>query len=129
MTHCLHICISCRKKGHDDAETRPGRLLYDALISGYSVNNSQDNDNAIKPVKCLVQCDNPCAVSISHADKFSYLLSGLDADEDGQDLLTFFKQYQQTEDGIVPFGTRPKNLRAKIKGRIPPLNYHEKLGA
>ncbi len=122
MTHCLHICISCREKGHDDAETRPGRLLYDRLI-----NEWRDKDNAIKPVKCLVQCDNPCAVSLSHADKFSYLLSGLNADDDSQDLLTFFKQYQQTDDGIVPFATRPKNLRAKIKGRIPPLNYHEKL--
>ncbi|MCH9844619.1 MAG: DUF1636 domain-containing protein [Alphaproteobacteria bacterium] len=122
MKHCLHICISCREKTHDDADIRPGRLLYDRLINEY-----QDKDNSIKPVKCLVQCDNPCAVSLSHADKFSYLLSGLNADTDMKDLLTFFGQYQQTEDGIVPFATRPKNLRAKIKGRIPPLNYHESL--
>ena len=124
MTHCLHICISCREKGHDDANIRPGRLLYDRLTNDY-----HGKDNFIKPVKCLVQCDNSCAVSISHADKFSYLLSGLNADDDCQDLLTFFEQYQQTDDGIVPFATRPKNLRAKIKGRIPPLHYHEKLDA
>ncbi len=119
-THCLHICISCREKTHDDADIRPGQRLYDKLTHDY-----QNKDNSIKAVKCLVQCDNPCAVSLSHADKFSYLLSGLNADTDMKDLLTFFEQYQQSEDGIVPFATRPKNLRAKIKGRIPPLDYHE----
>ncbi|MCH9852030.1 MAG: DUF1636 domain-containing protein [Alphaproteobacteria bacterium] len=122
MKHCLHICISCREKTHDDADIRPGRLLYDRLVADY-----QDKQNFIKAVKCLVQCDNPCAVSLNHADKFSYLLSGLTLDDDMQDLLTFFEQYQQTDDGIVPFSIRPKNLRAKIKGRMPPLDYHETL--
>ncbi len=120
--HILHICITCRAKGHDDATPRAGKLFFDA-IANKADSQMMLADAMIKPVKCLVQCDNICAVSLSHPDKFNYLLSGLDPDTHQDDLLNFFEKYCHSADGIVPFAERPKTIKSAIKGRIAPAHY------
>ncbi len=120
--HSLHICVTCREKNHDDSETRPGKLLYDKMVE---LCQETGQHHAIKAVKCLVQCDSPCAISINHPDKFSYLLNDISHEQHQDMLLEWFQLYKQADDGIVPFAKRPKILRAKVKGRIPPIHYHE----
>ncbi len=120
--HILHICITCRAKGHDDAQPRAGKLFYDAISAKFLDSDIADNAT-IMPVKCLVQCDNICAASLSHQDKFNYLLSGLNPDTHQDDLLNFFEKYCHSADGIVPFAERPKSIKSAIKGRIAPAQY------
>ncbi len=109
----LYICVTCRPSGHDEALPRPGQLFFE------SVRAIALKEQEILPMKCLLQCDRPCAAAMVNAYKNSYLLSEITPMQ-GVALLEFFASYVTSADGFVPFGKRPKVMRAKVKGKIPP---------
>ena len=108
----LYLCETCRPENHDDSLPRPGAVLLAEMQEKFGENLD------IRGVKCLLQCDNPCAVSMSNANKFSYLLAGIES-QDMDSLHQLFLAYQKSADGYVPFKERPQMLRPKIIARLP----------
>jgi len=113
VTVTINVCVSCKK---DDAKT--GQQLFDALLD-------QNTDEAIQinPVECLSVCNKGTSVAVQSSGRWSYIFGtiGLNGPDEASDLLAYAKQYEDSEDGIVPWRNRPVVIRKNTIARIPPL--------
>ena len=115
----LFICKTCRSaEGHE----RPGV----AMIERLRARCAGDGTAAIRAVTCLSQCSKPCAAALSRPDGFSYVFSGLGAD-DLDDLLSGARMLAEDERGLLPFRDRPAALKRTLVARIPPFSHQEDL--
>ena len=115
----LFICKTCRSA---DGDERPGVAMLEHLRAAHA-----DNSNvAIRAVTCLSQCANPCAAALSRPDGFSYVFSGLGAD-DLDDLMCGARMLVEDERGLLPFRDRPAALKRTLVARIPPFSHQEDL--
>jgi predicted metal-binding protein len=116
MAATLHVCMTC-KAGLplEEGVTAPGALLHAALVAQSSI-----DDVRIVPVECLSACSQGCAVALSAPGKWSYVYGRL-SEADATDVLAGAAAYAATEDGIVPWRSRPMIFRKQSLARIPPL--------
>jgi predicted metal-binding protein len=116
---CVHVCVTCKadEACEGDAE-RPGQRFRHAL--GEARARGDADWLEIREVNCLASCERGCAVAISMAGKWSYLLGRLTAAK-ADDFLTYARTYRASKTGLVLPSKRPASLHDAVLGRMPSL--------
>ena len=112
----LVVCTTCRSPGTDPQSTavavRDGQRLSDALEAAGISHRKQE---------CLSACSRGRAVVLRGAGRWTYVQGGLSPDHNLGDLITMYRAYGATDDGIVPWRERPEIIRKNTIARIPPI--------
>ena len=115
MRPVLHVCSTCRAGMSDNAEERPGALLFRAL---QTLNETASGALDLRSISCLAACDRGCTAAISMPGKFNYLLGGL-SPETAADVFDYAHRYGASPTGLVLPSRRAESLRHAILGRFP----------
>ena len=118
----LHVCTSCRPKGcsREPRENRPGFILHQILTELIKERGLVHRVN-LQPAECLSLCARPCGIALSSKDSWTYLFGDQDPNQTAEDILDCVSVYIESSKGNMPRERRPKNLRASILGRVPPI--------
>lgn len=113
----LTVCTTCRKGLPETAEAlRPGERLFQAL--------SQSDLPAgvrLRGVECLSACSRGCSLALSGGPaRWTYVYGDLDPDQHVPEILAGVAAYAETDDGLVPWRSRPVVFRKQSIARIPP---------
>ena len=108
----LVVCTTCRLPGADPAALRDGERLSGALAARGLAHRRQE---------CLSACSNGCTVVFRGAGRWTYVQGRLDPDLHLDDLISMYRAWAATPDGIVPWRERPEVIRKNTIARIPPM--------
>ncbi|MGG7565103.1 DUF1636 family protein [Rhodovulum sp. DZ06] len=114
----LLVCVKCRR-GSETPEggIRPGQALHDALAAADLPPNV-----ALRAVECLSNCDHGCSVALRGGPKrWTYVYGNCHEAETAETLREGVALYAATENGLIPWRTRPEHLKRNCIARIPPL--------
>lgn len=112
------ICVKC-KRGTDVTEDgeRPGARLFAELQA-----RTLPEGVTLKAVECLQNCDYGCSVALrGGARKWTYVYGNLHEASHLDTLLEGAGLYHDTEDGLIPWRSRPEHFKRNCIARIPPL--------
>lgn len=119
----VHVCVTCRLADATapDGFQRPGPGFLAALTDALA----DEAGIILRPVKCLSVCRRSIGVALAGsndqgAEKWGYVLAGLAADRDIDDLARSIRLYHACPDGVVPWGDRPVCFKSGVAARIPP---------
>lgn len=107
----LVVCTTCRLADTDPADERDGARLSAALHAEGIPHREQE---------CLSACTRSCAVVFRGRGFWNYVQGSLDPDVHLSDLITMWRAYCASENGIVPWRERPEIIRKNTIARIPP---------
>ncbi|MDD9920756.1 MAG: DUF1636 domain-containing protein [Boseongicola sp.] len=114
----LLVCVTC-KRGTEVTEDgeRPGQRLYDALSA-----REFPEGVTVKPVECLQNCDHGCTVALrGGAARWTYVYGNLHEASHPDMLIEGAGLYHETNDGLIPWRSRPEHFKRNCVARIPPL--------
>ncbi len=112
----LVVCTTCRLPGADPTAPRDGARLSDALLAQGLAHRRQE---------CLSACANGCAVVFRGPGRWTYVQGRIDPDLHLDDLVTMYRAWEATPDGVVPWRSRPEVIRKNTIARIPPFDLPE----
>ena len=114
------ICVSCRRRLGDGAETfdRPGRGLASALRQ--KLQEMTASDVAVAEVDCLAVCTRPCTLALAGAKKWTYLIGDLEPESHLEEIVAAVKGFVASENGIIAWRERPPSFRKGVVARVPP---------
>lgn len=112
----IQICTGCHVSGVDRAE-------HEAAVGRLAERIKEDFGIAIAVERypCLGGCHNRGRLCCSSPGKWGWLFGGVDPGVDGDSLHDFIAVWHASLDGMVVKNRRPKPLRPKILGRLPPV--------
>ena len=110
----LLVCVNCRATGEAEGEPRAGRRLHDALAT------RAGDDIRVVGVECLSVCKRPVTIGFSAERKWTYLYGEFGL-EQVDEILATARLYGETEDGLIPWKSRPAAFKQGVVVRIPPL--------
>ena len=121
----LHVCTGC---ADPDVERRRsgaggGKDLLKALIAA-TEHRTFAHSVELSDFECLGACTRRGRVSISCPGKWGIVFGGLDDRADVEPLLDFIEAWLRGPYGQVAVKDRPRAIRKKIIGRIPPTKHH-----
>ena len=108
----LVVCTTCRLPGANPEAPRDGARLSAALTAAGIAHRAQE---------CLSACTRGCAVVFRGPGRWTYVQGALDPDLHLDDLITMIRAYGASEDGVVPWRSRPEVIRKNTIARIPPM--------
>ena len=114
----LIVCVKC-KRGTEVTEDgeRPGQRLYDDLAQ-----REMPEGVTLKAVECLQNCDYGCSVALRGGpERWTYLYGNVHEASHLDTLIEGAKLYSETQDGLIPWRSRPEHFKRNCVGRIPPL--------
>lgn len=112
----LYVCMTCRR--NDVAvEPRPGAEMLARLTDVPAPEGV-----TIVGVECLSACNNGCSIALAAPGKWSYVYGNLDPEIHVETILAGAALYAMSDDGIVPWRTRPEIFRKQSLARIPPFH-------
>ncbi|MEM6562926.1 MAG: DUF1636 domain-containing protein [Pseudomonadota bacterium] len=113
----LLICVKCRRGTEVTEEgERPGARLL-AAIEAHGV----PDEITVKAVECLQNCDNGCSVALrGGSQKWTYVYGNLHETSHLDTLLEGALLYHETNDGLIPWRSRPEHFKRNCIARIPP---------
>ncbi|SDY31002.1 DUF1636 family protein [Citreimonas salinaria] len=115
----LLVCIKCRRQDEAPADDRrPGRALHDALHE-----RGMPEGVTLRAVECLQNCDHGCTVALRGPDRWTYIYGNVDEASHLDMLAEAAALYHATEDGLIPWRTRPEHLKRNCVARVPPANF------
>ncbi|MBL4891737.1 MAG: DUF1636 domain-containing protein [Rhizobiaceae bacterium] len=107
---CVQVCILCMET--------VSRELYEKLCEA-----SKDlADIKIEPVECMAVCDNPTTIAFRAPGKWSYVVGGVGANGDVQDVIKAAQAVANSPLGIPQMNERPPFFRKGVICRLPPHN-------
>ena len=113
----VYVCITCKVAG-EDTEERAGARLFRVLNEQ---NTLSDAPIELVPVECLSVCKRPCTVSFAAPGKWTYVVGGLDPDQNVGDILQFAQLHRASADGLTVWRERPVHIRKNTIARVPPM--------
>jgi predicted metal-binding protein len=117
LRHTVFICSTCRK---DDEATPKGDVLAAAVKDLLAKSDDPDLQSfEVETFECMSACANPNAISFRASGKAAYLFSGVDPENDQQDILAFARMYLAAKDGWIEDARPCGRLRFCLMGRIP----------
>jgi predicted metal-binding protein len=117
LRHTVFICSTCRK---DDEAMPKGVELAAAIKDIFAKSEDPElRDFKVETFECMSACANPNAISFRAAGKAAYLFSGVDPENDQQDILAFARMYLAAKDGWIEDARPCGRLRFCLLGRIP----------
>lgn len=114
----LIVCVKCRRGTEvtDDGE-RPGAVLHAALAE-----RTLPDGVELKAAECLQNCDSGCSVALRGGPaKWTYVYGNLHEASHLDTLVEGAALYHDTDDGLIPWRTRPEHFKRNCIARIPPL--------
>ncbi|WP_246504744.1 DUF1636 family protein [Microvirga antarctica] len=114
-TVMLYVCVTCRKAGEPETETRPGARLHAALADALN----SPSPIRIEPVECLSGCKRGCTIAVAGPGRWTYVYGDLDPETSVAAILEGVRLYGETTDGLVPWRSRPDIFRKGVLARIP----------
>ena len=114
----LIVCIKC-KRGTEVTEDgeRPGTRLFEELR-----NMDLPDGVELKAAECLQNCDSGCSVALRGGKrKWTYVYGNLHEASHLDTLVEGAALYHQTEDGLLPWRSRPEHFKRNCIARVPPL--------
>ena len=108
----LVVCTTCRLPGANPEAPRDGARLSAALTAAGIAHRAQE---------CLSACTRGCAVVFRGPGRWTYVQGALDPDLHLDDLIAMIRAYGATDDGVVPWRSRPEVIRKNTIARIPPM--------
>ncbi len=108
------VCVNCRSEGETEDGLRAGRRLYDALEA------RADDAVRVVAVECLSVCRRPVTLGFASHDKWTYVYGDFEPDQ-ADEILATARLYDETEDGLIPWKSRPTAFKKGVVARIPPF--------
>lgn len=115
----LLVCVKCR--GQRDAPVdarRPGRVLFDALSDARLPRGVR-----LRAVECLQNCDHGCTVALRGGNRWAYVYGNVDEASQADMIAEGAALYRATDDGLIPWRSRPEHFKRNCVARIPPQTY------
>ncbi len=118
----LFVCSLCRfsRKEPTQKGLSGGENLIEQLQIELQAKNLQSAIH-LQPVRCMAACSDSCNVTLTAAQKITFVLSGLSPTESATDLANFCQQYAASVDGKVPYQERPHIIREATAFVLPPF--------
>lgn len=119
----LLVCTKCRVRDADpEGEVRPGTHLHAALTKALG----DQQGVTLHAVECLSNCTRGCSIVLRGGpDRWSFVYGNL-SPEDVALVAEGTALYHGTEDGLVPWRSRPEHFRKNCIARIPPQTLSPK---
>ena len=118
----LIVCVKC-KRGEEVTEDgeRPGTRLYEQLAA-----RDLPDGIEVKATECLQNCDHGCSVALRGGPaKWTYVYGNLHEASHLDVLVEGAGLYHDTDDGLIPWRTRPEHFKRNCIARIPPLEEQD----
>lgn len=112
----IFVCVSCRDG--EDAESRPGAVLLDALRARI---NARALSIAVESVECLAVCKRPATIAFAAPGKWTYVIGDLELNAHVDELIDSARGFAASDNGIVPWNERPACFKKGVVSRTPPL--------
>jgi predicted metal-binding protein len=126
MSHFeLHICTGCADPNIERRRsgTGGGKELLKAVLAAIE-RRTFARSVEISDFECLGVCTRRGRASINCPGKWGIVFGGLDDRTDAEPLCDFIEAWLRGPYGQVAMKDRPKAIRNKIIGRIPPTHHH-----
>jgi predicted metal-binding protein len=98
----ITVCATCREGA--------GAALAERLRAGGA---------AVRLVDCLNACGAPLALAVAGEGKATYLFAGVEAGEQAEEVLAFWRLWRDAAGGEVTDARAAGRLRLCLRGRIP----------
>lgn len=123
----LSVCLNCRDGREGDRHIRGGARSTQRGVA--RPKNRPRAQVRIRGVQCMSQCTRLCIVSLSSYERCAYMFGDLNLQEDThvEALVEPVALYRAAKERIVERKDRPGPLRARILGRLPPLDRQSPL--
>jgi predicted metal-binding protein len=120
--HILLVCSLCRFSETQNKKhgLSGGQHLIEELEKGLEDCDYSDRV-IIKPVSCMAACRRSCAVTLTAADKLTFIFNQLAPIESAPELLQFIEQYVASPNGKVPYQERSTTIKQATAFILPPL--------
>jgi predicted metal-binding protein len=120
----IFVCTTCQRNeiARSGDEPRSGEILLALLQAAGSI-------YPVEAVTCMNNCTNGCTVGFGAPEKWTYVFGDVVPERDVADLIMLADVHQGMEDGQIPWGKRPENLKRKTVSRTPPMFLSRKSGA
>ncbi|MBO0350394.1 DUF1636 domain-containing protein [Phormidium pseudopriestleyi FRX01] len=118
----LFICSLCRFSRKEPTQNglSGGEYLIQQVQAELQAKNLESAVQ-IQPVRCMAACSDACNVTLTAAEKITFILSGLSPTESPTELAHFCQQYAASSDGKVPYKERPDIIRESTAFVLPPF--------
>ncbi len=116
------VCVKCLR-GTDAPEEglRPGQKLFEELSR-----REMPEGVTLRPMECLQNCDSGCSVAIRGGDaRWTYVYGNFLEASHPDMLAEGIALYHDTDDGLIPWRSRPEHFKRNCIARIPPVTVKE----
>ena len=127
MLHRLLVCTTCAStwQGGKKVGVSGGETLWQELSLLYQ-NWDQRSQFEVQPVACMSACSQACVVTLTAAEKYTYLFGNLPSDvnqvtDTAKAILNCAEMYGDRQDGLLAWKDRPEPLKNGVIARLPPL--------
>ncbi|WP_333821552.1 DUF1636 domain-containing protein [Pinisolibacter sp.] len=117
------VCTTCRREGDTLDAPHAGTRLHAALEAAAATRD----DVRVVPVECLSVCKRPVTIGFGAPEKWTYVYGDFDA-EAAPAILDAAALYGAATDGLIPWKSRPDELKKGVVARIPPMCFDERGG-
>ena len=115
----IFVCTSCGLS--EDAEylsSSDGLRLHAGLKKLAALRSNI----SIQSVDCLAVCDQSVTIAFTAAQKWTYIIGGVDAVRDRDDILSVAQSICTSESGVPAMIDRPPFFRKGVISRLPPVS-------
>lgn len=126
MTTTIYICRTCRANREilPDDNCEGAQLLRQV---SEQLTHSPIDGVEVRGINCLSQCESPVAVAFVAPEKFNFIVSSLQPEQDADAILDFARLHAETALGRVKSVDRPQAIRENLQGRIPPVGWEDSI--
>jgi len=111
----IFVCTSCKREGDAPEAPRAGAALGEAVAAA--------GPHRVQFVKCLSNCSRGPSAALVRPGGWSYVFGGLEAEGAAAALQEGAALLGASEDGTMPWKTRPEILKRQMIARIPPFDF------
>jgi len=114
----IFVCTSCGlSEDAEDLNSSDGMRLHAGLEKLAALHSNI----SIQPVDCLAVCDQSVTIAFSAAQKWTYVIGGVEAIRDQDDILSVAQSIWASESGVPALIDRPPFFRKGVISRLPPV--------
>ncbi|MBB3899742.1 DUF1636 family protein [Roseococcus suduntuyensis] len=111
----IFVCTSCKREGDAPDAPRAGAALGEAVaVAG---------PHRVQFVKCLSNCSRGPSAALVRPGGWSYVFGKLEVEGSPEALHEGAALLGASEDGTMPWNSRPDILKRQMIARIPPFDF------
>ena len=116
----ISVCTMCGDEtgSPEPALHCPGHVLYQRLSQCMA---DAHPALTVKAVPCMAVCERPVTVAFQAAGAWGYVIAGVDAACDVDEVMAIARAIASSEHGIPAMADRPRFFRDGVVCRVPPV--------